>query len=65
MLSGAGRFTAVGGLLILAAGMAAMSLVRPGGNFGVDVLAASLVAASGMPFIPLLGTAIGPVLTMG
>jgi len=47
--------------------MAAMSLVRPGGNFGVDVLAASLVAASGMPlaFIPLLGTAIGPALTMG
>ena len=49
MLSGAGRFTAVGGLLILAAGMAAMSLVRPDGNFGGDVPAASLVAASGMP----------------
>ena len=33
----------------------------------VDVPAASLVAASGMllAFIPLLGTAIGPALTMG
>lgn len=48
------------GLLILAAGMGWLSLVRPDGNFWVDVLPASLVAALGMSlaFIPSLGTAI-------
>jgi MFS family permease len=50
----------VAGLLLLAAGMAVMSLVRPDGNFAVDVLPASLIAAAGMSlaFIPSLGTAI-------
>ena len=50
----------VGGLLLLAVGMAALSLVRPDGNFAADVLPASLVAATGMAlaFIPSLGTAI-------
>src|SRR4051812_23533785 len=50
----------VGGLLLLAAGMAGLSLVRADGNFVVDVLPASLVAATGMAlaFIPSLGTAI-------
>jgi MFS family permease len=48
------------GMLLLAAGMAALSLVRPDGNFAVDVLPASLIAATGMAlaFIPSLGTAI-------
>ncbi|MBF6084559.1 multidrug efflux MFS transporter [Nocardia cyriacigeorgica] len=50
----------VTGLLILGVGLAIMSLVRPTGNFWVDVLPASLVAAGGMSlaFIPSLGTAI-------
>jgi EmrB/QacA subfamily drug resistance transporter len=50
----------VAGLLLLAAGMAVMSLVRPDGNFAIDVLPASLIAAAGMSlaFIPSLGTAI-------
>ncbi|MGW5572995.1 MFS transporter [Nocardia thailandica] len=50
----------VGGLLVLALGLGIMSLVRPTGNFWVDVLPASLVAAGGMSlaFIPSLGTAI-------
>ena len=50
----------VAGLLVLAAGMAALSLVRPDGNFAVDVLPASLLTATGMAlaFIPSLGTAI-------
>ena len=50
----------VGGMLLLAAGMAVLSLVRPDGNFAVDVLPASLIAATGMAlaFIPSLGTAI-------
>ncbi|MBF6315444.1 MFS transporter [Nocardia cyriacigeorgica] len=50
----------VTGLLILGIGLAIMSLVRPTGNFWVDVLPASLVAAGGMSlaFIPSLGTAI-------
>jgi MFS family permease len=50
----------VAGLLLLAAGMAVMSLVRPDGSFAVDVLPASLIAAAGMSlaFIPSLGTAI-------
>jgi predicted MFS family arabinose efflux permease len=50
----------VGGMLLLAAGMAVLSLVRPDGSFVVDVLPASLIAAAGMAlaFIPSLGTAI-------
>ncbi len=50
----------VAGLLTLAAGMALLSLVRPEGSFVVDVLPASLIAATGMAlaFIPSLGTAI-------
>jgi EmrB/QacA subfamily drug resistance transporter len=48
------------GMLLLAAGMAVLSLVRPDGDFIVDVLPASLIAAAGMSlaFIPSLGTAI-------
>ncbi|GAA1581614.1 hypothetical protein GCM10009789_39240 [Kribbella sancticallisti] len=50
----------VTGLVVLAAGMGWLSLIRPDGNFWVDVLPASLVAALGMSlaFIPSLGTAI-------
>jgi MFS family permease len=50
----------VAGMLLLAAGMAVLSLVRPDGSFVVDVLPASLLAATGMSlaFIPSLGTAI-------
>ncbi len=50
----------VAGMLLLAAGMVLMSLVRPDGNFVADVLPASLLAAAGMSlaFIPSLGTAI-------
>jgi EmrB/QacA subfamily drug resistance transporter len=50
----------VGGMLVLAAGMTVLSLVRPDGNFAADVLPASLIAATGMAlaFIPSLGTAI-------
>jgi MFS family permease len=50
----------VTGMLVLAAGMAGLSLVRAGGTFSVDVLPASLIAAAGMAlaFIPSLGTAI-------
>ncbi|MFD4467334.1 MFS transporter [Rhodococcus sp. NPDC058505] len=48
------------GLLLLAAGLGWLSLVRPDGNFWVDVLPASLLSALGMAlaFIPSLGTAI-------
>jgi EmrB/QacA subfamily drug resistance transporter len=48
------------GMLLLAAGMAILSLVRPDGSFATDVLPASLIAAAGMSlaFIPSLGTAI-------
>jgi EmrB/QacA subfamily drug resistance transporter len=48
------------GMLLLAAGMAGLSLVRSDGNFAADVLPASLDAAIGMAlaFIPSLGTAI-------
>lgn len=59
-----GRFgpknVTVAGLLLLAAGMAWLSFVRPDGTFVVDVLPASLVAALGMSlaFIPTLGIAI-------
>ena len=50
----------VAGLLVLAAGLAGLSLARPDGNFAADVLPASLIAATGMAlaFIPSLGTAI-------
>ena len=50
----------VTGLAVLAAGLGWLALVRPDGNFLVDVLPASLVAALGMSlaFIPSLGTAI-------
>jgi len=50
----------VAGMLLLAAAMAVMALVRPDGSFVVDVLPASLIAATGMAlaFIPSLGTAI-------
>jgi EmrB/QacA subfamily drug resistance transporter len=50
----------VAGMVLLATGMAVLSLVRPDGNFAVDVLPASLIAATGMSlaFIPSLGTAI-------
>ncbi|GAD84933.1 multidrug efflux MFS transporter [Nocardia asteroides NBRC 15531] len=50
----------VTGLIVLGLGLGIMSLVRPTGNFWVDVLPASLVAAGGMSlaFIPSLGTAI-------
>ncbi|GAA2941124.1 DHA2 family efflux MFS transporter permease subunit [Microbacterium luteolum] len=59
-----GRFGAkaliVSGLLLLAAGLAWLAFVRPDGNYVVDVLPASLVAALGMSlaFVPSLGTAI-------
>jgi EmrB/QacA subfamily drug resistance transporter len=48
------------GMLLLAAGMAILALVRPDGTFAADVLPASLIAAAGMSlaFIPSLGTAI-------
>ncbi|KAA2261083.1 MFS transporter [Solihabitans fulvus] len=50
----------VAGLLVLAAGLVVLSLARPTGNFLVDVLPASLIAAVGMglAFIPSLGTAL-------
>jgi len=50
----------VTGMTLLAAGLGWLSFVRPDGNFWVDVLPASLVAALGMSlaFIPSLGTAI-------
>jgi EmrB/QacA subfamily drug resistance transporter len=50
----------VGGLFVLAGGLALLSLVRTNGSFVVDVLPALLVAAAGMAlaFIPSLQTAI-------
>ena len=50
----------VGGLLVLAGGLALLSLARADGSFVVDVLPASLLAAAGMAlaFIPSLQTAI-------
>jgi EmrB/QacA subfamily drug resistance transporter len=50
----------VAGLWALAAGLVWLSLARPTGNFAVDVLPASLVAALGqaLAFIQSLGTAI-------
>ncbi|MEV0234618.1 MFS transporter [Nonomuraea sp. NPDC050786] len=54
------KATTVTGLVLLAAGMAWLSLISPQGSFAADVLPASLVAALGMSlaFIPSLGTAI-------
>ncbi|NNH73547.1 MFS transporter [Nocardia uniformis] len=54
------RTMTVTGLLILAAGLGWLSFVRPEGNFWIDVLPGSLVAALGMSlaFIPTLQTAI-------
>ncbi|MGI8677742.1 MAG: MFS transporter [Jatrophihabitans sp.] len=48
------------GLFMLAAGLVWLSFARPDGNFAVDVLGPSLLAAAGMAlaFIPSLGTAI-------
>jgi MFS family permease len=50
----------VSGLLLLSAGLVWLAFVRPDGNYAVDVLPASLVAALGMAlaFVPSLGTAI-------
>lgn len=50
----------VSGLAILAVGLGWLSLIRPDGNYAVDVLPASLLAALGMSlaFVPSLGTAI-------
>ncbi|WP_067176797.1 MFS transporter [Microtetraspora niveoalba] len=59
-----GRFGAkpliVIGLLVLAAGVAGLSLVRPDGAFASDVLPASLVAAVGMSlaYIPAMMSAM-------
>jgi EmrB/QacA subfamily drug resistance transporter len=52
--------TIVIGLLVLATGMALLSLIRADGSFLVDVLPASMIAAAGMslPFIPAMNTAI-------
>ena len=51
----------VAGFAFLAAGLVWLSFVRSDGNYVVDVLPASLVAAFGMAlaFVPSLGTAIG------
>jgi hypothetical protein len=47
-------------MLLLAAGMVGLSLIRADGTFVVDVLPTSLIAATGMAlaFIPSLGIAI-------
>lgn len=54
------RTMTIAGLLLLAAGLLWLSFIRPDGNFWVDVLPGSLVAALGMSlaFIPTLQTAI-------
>ncbi|MBL1078182.1 MFS transporter [Nocardia sp. 2] len=54
------RTMIVSGLLVLAAGLAWLSFIRPDGNFWVDVLPGSLIAALGMSlaFVPSLQTAI-------
>lgn len=54
------RALVVSGLLLLAAGLGWLSFVSPDGNYVVDVLGGSLVAALGMAlaFVPSLGTAI-------
>jgi EmrB/QacA subfamily drug resistance transporter len=50
----------VTGLAVLAGGLLWLSFARPDGNYLVDILPASLVAAVGMSlaFVPSLGTAI-------
>ncbi|MHA6668407.1 MFS transporter [Homoserinimonas sp. A447] len=50
----------VSGLLLLSAGLVWLAFARPDGNYAVDVLPASLLAALGMAlaFVPSLGTAI-------
>ena len=50
----------VTGLGVLAAGLLVMSFLRPDGNYWIDVLPASLIAAVGMSlaFIPSLGMAL-------
>ncbi|NUT44916.1 MAG: MFS transporter [Thermoactinospora sp.] len=52
-----------GGLLVLAAGVAWLSLAGPGGSFAADVLPASLVAAVGMSlaYIPAMMSAMSGV----
>ncbi|MFC9999056.1 MFS transporter [Nocardia sp. NPDC127526] len=54
------RTMIITGLLVLAAGLAWLSFIRPDGNFWIDVLPGSLVAALGMSlaFVPSLQTAI-------
>jgi MFS family permease len=54
------RTPIVAGMLVLAVGLAVLSLARSDGSFAADVLPASLIAATGMAlaFIPSLGTAI-------
>ncbi|WP_067715301.1 MFS transporter [Nocardia yamanashiensis] len=54
------RTMIISGLLILAAGLVWLSFIRADGNFWVDVLPGSLVAALGMSlaFVPSLQTAI-------
>ncbi|GAB4583638.1 MFS transporter [Nocardia sp. IFM 10818] len=54
------RTMTITGLLVLAAGLAWLSFIRPDGNFWIDVLPGSLVAALGMSlaFVPSLQTAI-------
>lgn len=54
------RALIVSGLVLLAAGLGWLSFVSPDGNYVVDVLGGSLVAALGMAlaFVPSLGTAI-------
>ncbi|MFI0409561.1 MFS transporter [Actinomadura sp. 3N508] len=53
----------VTGLVVLAAGLAMLSTVSPGGTFAADVLPGSLVSAIGMSlvFIPATMAAIGSV----
>jgi len=50
----------VAGPFVLAGGLVLLALVRPDGNFAVDVLWASIIAAGGqvLAFIPSLGMAI-------
>lgn len=52
--------TIVSGLLVLAAGMVGLSLIRADGSFWGDALPASMIAPAGMalPFIPAMNTAI-------
>ncbi|WP_067828084.1 MFS transporter [Nocardia inohanensis] len=54
------RTMVIAGLLILAAGLVWLSFIRADGNFWIDVLPGSLVAALGMSlaFVPSLQTAI-------